>query len=263
MIDSTHYCANRRVPWAQSGAAQRALCWSRVEPTPAVPSPPPQTWADAGSNVVAAAMFAPGTHRIALMALLLAAGAKAQGSSTDVPKAQDPCAISSVFAHLQKITQLKSCRDGCHGGKCPPGWLPGASDKCSAKCGALVEPFWDQCGSMLTKAKMGGMVGLGKFYNKCLKTMYRSDHRPPQPGCSLDCGYMCMYLCCRSIHVHPALRQFLHRLTAPAHTRMAATGTLQVHAVRSATTTRIPACSARSATLSHSSHYQRRDRVRT
>jgi hypothetical protein len=33
---------------------------------------------------------------------------------------------------------------------------PGAADSCSATCGLIYEPFWDECGRMLHAMNMGG-----------------------------------------------------------------------------------------------------------
>ena len=33
---------------------------------------------------------------------------------------------------------------------------PGAADSCSAACGLIYEPFWDECGRMLHAMNMGG-----------------------------------------------------------------------------------------------------------
>ena len=75
-------------------------------------------------------------------------------------------------------------------------------DKCDHKCGIIFEPFWDQCGEMLTMAKMvhqsptlpsvhvfltlkahaqGGMDGMSVFYKHCLEELY-------PPG---SCGRYC------------------------------------------------------------------------
>jgi hypothetical protein len=55
------------------------------------------------------------------------------------------CGISHVFAHLQAIKTNKACIKGCRGvGKCPPDWYPSKKDTCSAECGKVFEPFWDQ-----------------------------------------------------------------------------------------------------------------------
>ena len=93
----------------------------------------------------------------------------------------DPCSISNVFQHLNAIKSSKDCRAGCAGGKCKPDWTPGKKDKCNAKCGAIFEPFWDQCGEMLTHAKMGGMSEMGSFYTSCLRNLY------PAGGCGAFC----------------------------------------------------------------------------
>eukprot|EP01047_Picozoa_sp_COSAG01_P048850 COSAG01_NODE_4788_length_4743_cov_45.744832_2_plen_830_part_00 len=106
------------------------------------------------------------------------------------PKQQEPpptqvptkvCSISSVFGKLLAVKTAPACRAGCAGGKCPPDWMPGTSDQCSAPCGQVFEPFWDECGKMLMESKMGGMKEMGVFYNRCLKSLY-------PPG---TCGAYC------------------------------------------------------------------------
>jgi hypothetical protein len=64
----------------------------------------------------------------------------------------------------------------------------------SASCGKVYEPFWDQCGAMLSNAAMGGMEEMGEFYDICLKELYppgtcgtfcneaRPTARTPAPG---------------------------------------------------------------------------------
>ena len=96
------------------------------------------------------------------------------------------CSINSVFASLTKIKANKDCRSGCAGGRCPKDWYPRKQDKCSAPCGKVFEPFWDQCGPMLTAAKMGGMGEMGTFYEHCLETLY------PAGSCGTYCnGHTC------------------------------------------------------------------------
>jgi hypothetical protein len=91
------------------------------------------------------------------------------------------CTINAVYAHLQQITTSPACRAGCYLHHCPIGWNPGDKDRCSVACGKVFEPFWDQCGSMLTQMQMGGMSGMGAFYNSCLRALY-------PPG---TCGALC------------------------------------------------------------------------
>ena len=69
------------------------------------------------------------------------------------------CNIMDLFSKLQAITSDASCRGGCAGGSgvCRDDWFPGAADICSAECGQIFEPFWDQCGLALTQMNMGGM----------------------------------------------------------------------------------------------------------
>ena len=69
------------------------------------------------------------------------------------------CDIGTVFA---KLNEIKSNPD-CHSQPAPPTWYPGRADTCNAACGIVFEPFWDQCGEMLTVAGMGGMDEMGIF----------------------------------------------------------------------------------------------------
>ena len=59
-------------------------------------------------------------------------------------------------------------------------------DKCDHKCGIIFEPFWDQCGEMLTVAGMGGMDEMGIYYDHCLESLY-----PPGACVSLGTGPAC------------------------------------------------------------------------
>ena len=119
------------------------------------------------------------------LAVALAVGALLHGADAQAPPKKkvhtDPCSISNVFKHLNAIKSSPDCRAGCHGKKCPPNWTPGKGDKCNAKCGAIFEPFWDQCGQMLTAAKMGGMKEMGFFYHSCLRNLY------PAGSCGAFC----------------------------------------------------------------------------
>ena len=119
-------------------------------------------------------------------AVLFAADADAQAAEqiggrppSDVET--DLCSIASVFNQLQVIQTNEDCMLGCANGQCPENWIPGAADVCNAACGAVFEPFWDQCGAMLTNANMGGMDTMGVFYNHCLESLY-------PPG---SCGTFC------------------------------------------------------------------------
>ena len=93
------------------------------------------------------------------------------------------CSIGDVFAHMTAITSDPNCMAGCAGGTgvCPPNWYPGRADQCSPDCGRVYEPFWDECGAMLTQANMGGMDEMGFFYDDCLEQLY-------PPG---SCGRFC------------------------------------------------------------------------
>jgi hypothetical protein len=91
------------------------------------------------------------------------------------------CTIGDVFGKITLITTDENCRSGCAQGVCPAGWMPTAADQCNAECGRVFEPFWDQCGEMLTQAHMGGMDEMGLFYDYCLEELY-------PPG---SCGAFC------------------------------------------------------------------------
>ena len=97
--------------------------------------------------------------------------------------AQELCDIGTVFAKLMEIKSNPDCTAGCAGGsgQCPAQWYPGQADTCSAECGRVFEPFWDQCGEMLVAAGMGGMDEMSIFYDHCLETLY-------PPG---SCGTFC------------------------------------------------------------------------
>ena len=77
------------------------------------------------------------------------------------------CDIGTVFAKLSEIKSNAHCTAGCAGGtgNCgdPSQWYPGRADRCSAECGKVFEPFWDQCGEMLVSAGMGGMGEMSIF----------------------------------------------------------------------------------------------------
>jgi hypothetical protein len=155
--------------------------------------PPPIT---GGVKLLSTEVFpSPESPRASMMMLLLRtcvlatlaslASAQAAGMIGGKPPATvvtDQCSIGAVFRKLAQIKGNKDCMAECAGGKCPPNWYPGKNDKCSAKCGKVFEPFWDQCGQMLTAAKMGGMDGMGKFYDRCLQTLY------PAGSCGTFCN---------------------------------------------------------------------------
>ena len=85
-------------------------------------------------------------------------------------QAAELCHIADLFAHLTAITTDEECLAGRDGGRGPPPsseggapWYPSSMDDCNAMCGVVFEPFWDQCGDMLTNAQMGGMEEMGVF----------------------------------------------------------------------------------------------------
>ena len=129
--------------------------------------------------------------RLVLPALLLllrpprAAGQGAQmiGGAPPEDVVTELCNIADLFGHLTDITTNADCTAGCAGGsgQCPAQWYPGRADTCSAECGRVFEPFWDQCGEMLVAAGMGGMDEMSIFYDHCLETLY-------PPG---SCGTFC------------------------------------------------------------------------
>eukprot|EP01046_Picozoa_sp_COSAG06_P007481 COSAG06_NODE_366_length_16768_cov_145.097246_1_plen_784_part_10 len=115
---------------------------------------------------------------VALLPLLLAP-ARAQRA---------PCNIGALYQHLQEITTNPECLAGRDGGRGPPPtedpaavWYPNSMDDCNLMCGAVYEPFWDQCGGALESMGMGGMDEMGQFYERCLSTLY-------PPG---SCGRLC------------------------------------------------------------------------
>lgn len=89
--------------------------------------------------------------------------------------ASSSCNIMDMYAHLLSISSDEECRSGRNEGQGdPPGeqpgaqWFPGATDYCNAMCGAVFEPFYDQCGELLTSMDMGGMEEMGLFC-ECLR----------------------------------------------------------------------------------------------
>jgi hypothetical protein len=97
--------------------------------------------------------------------------------------ADSTCNIRDLFQHLNTITSNEACRAGCNNGQepCSDDWYPGSRDGCTADCGRIFEPFWDQCGAMLIDANMGGMEQMGVFYEHCVEELY-------PPG---SCGTFC------------------------------------------------------------------------
>ena len=84
-------------------------------------------------------------------------GAQMIGGRPPAQVVVEQCNIADLFNHITVIQSNPDCRDGCIGGECPPDWYPGEGDQCNAECGRIFEPFWDQCGAMLTGASMGGI----------------------------------------------------------------------------------------------------------
>ena len=116
---------------------------------------------------------------VALLPLLLAP-ARAQRA---------PCNIGALYQHLQEITTNPECLAGRDGGRGPPPtedpaavWYPNSMDDCNLMCGAVYEPFWDQCGGALESMGMGGMDEMGLFYDDCLQHLY------PPGSCGLFCN---------------------------------------------------------------------------
>jgi hypothetical protein len=105
------------------------------------------------------------------MAMRLLSVGVAMLLAVEVEAQQDgECNIMDMYAHLLSITSDEDCRSGRNEGHGdPPGeqpgeqWFPGATDYCNAMCGATFEPFWDQCGALLTSMDMGGMEEMGLF----------------------------------------------------------------------------------------------------
>eukprot|EP01052_Picozoa_sp_SAG31_P041354 SAG31_NODE_6248_length_2103_cov_1.078343_1_plen_202_part_01 len=50
--------------------------------------------------------------------------------------------------------------------ECESGY-PAASDSCSRECARAIQPFWDDCGDLLTQMEMGGTEGMDEFDHKC------------------------------------------------------------------------------------------------
>ena len=50
--------------------------------------------------------------------------------------------------------------------ECTSGY-PAASDTCSRECARSIEPFWQDCGGMLSAAHIGGTDGMAAFQAKC------------------------------------------------------------------------------------------------
>jgi hypothetical protein len=105
----------------------------------------------------------------------------APSSPPPPPGTAQLCSINSLFTRLRTIKSDTDCRAGCQGGHCPPDWYPGSRDACNADCGAVFEPFWDECGTVLVATGMGGMSEMAVFYDSCLRALY-------PPG---SCGTFC------------------------------------------------------------------------
>eukprot|EP01047_Picozoa_sp_COSAG01_P010279 COSAG01_NODE_432_length_17115_cov_126.732593_14_plen_172_part_00 len=106
------------------------------------------------------------------LAILLLSATRSHAQTPPKKIKTSLCSISSVFQKLQAVKVAPECRAGCAGGKCPPDWFPRNKDKCSAGCGKVFEPFWDECGDMLLASKMGGMDEMKRFYDHCLQSLY-------------------------------------------------------------------------------------------
>ena len=134
------------------------------------PGPAP----DVDNLATVSATMATLSRAVALAALIGAAAG--QGAA---------CNIADLFALLTEITTDAECRGGCNDGageaSCGTDWYPGTADSCTANCGRVYEPFWDECGDMLTSAHMGGMEEMGVFYEHCVEELY-------PPG---TCGTFC------------------------------------------------------------------------
>ena len=108
--------------------------------------------------------------------------------------ARPTCDFALLFEHLTNVDEI--C---CAGrGTCAAG-NPGASDACSMACAVAFEPFWDDCGSMLTATmggRMGGGAGMTAFYDTCLETRY------PPGSCTQQCSANTVH--CRQMEVQNA-----------------------------------------------------------
>lgn len=100
-----------------------------------------------------------------LVSVFSGAGAQGNNQHGGHPPAHvetELCQISDVFSKLTEIQNDADCRAGCAGGSgdCGQGdWLPGATDWCSANCGIVFEPFWDQCGDMVRRMSCPAKTG--------------------------------------------------------------------------------------------------------
>ena len=120
----------------------------------------------------------------ALVVLCWNAAGQLTGGVPPAPAQAAECNIQSLFSQLSAIRSLDACREGCPGGSaaCPEDWYPGIEDDCSPECGRMYETFWDECGHMLVGMGMGGMDGMGAFYDECLEELY------PPGLCGLFCN---------------------------------------------------------------------------
>ena len=96
------------------------------------------------------------------------------------------CDIGTVFMKLMQIKGNDDCRAGCPGGAgaCGDEWYPGGEDSCSSACGIVFEPFWDQCGDMLSNAGMGGMEEMGLFCEPARLSLLLPMRATLSPACA-------------------------------------------------------------------------------
>ena len=120
----------------------------------------------------------------------------ARNQTRQLQATQQLCHISSLFNLLTDITTNPACRAGCAGGSgvCGEEWYPGAADACSKECGRIFETFWDECGDMLVNANMGGMEGMGTFYDHCVESLY------PPGTCGAFCNQVIWQKHCKGCH---------------------------------------------------------------
>ena len=90
-------------------------------------------------------------------------------------KQDSSCQLGDLSDHLDNVAL--AC---CPGNDCSTTSYPGADSVCVPGCGTILEPFWDDCGQVLT---LIGSVpeGLPQFYDTCMAGLY-------PPG---QCGSVC------------------------------------------------------------------------
>jgi hypothetical protein len=68
--------------------------------------------------------------------------------------------------HLNTVAEI--C---CVDNDCSVSGFPGADGDCVSDCGSVLEPFWDDCGTML--GMLGSIPdGMPEFYDTCMARLY-------------------------------------------------------------------------------------------